>query len=71
MIKHTRITELATMPGVNTRAAFNFLGTLTGLTQAQAMANLELDARAYRWNTETCRAIQQGIMEARLDLHMN
>ena len=33
-------------------------------TQAEALANLELDAVSYGWNTATGRAIQQGIMEA-------
>jgi hypothetical protein len=45
----------------------NFLCSLGGLTQAEALANLALDARAYRWNTATCRAIRLGIMRARLD----
>jgi len=61
-----RAAELSSRPGVDTDAAFNFLATLDGLTQGQALANLELDAVAYGWNAATGRAIQQGIMEARL-----
>lgn len=66
MIANDRIAKLASLPGVDLDAAWNFLGTLDGLSQAEALANLELDARSYGWNTATCRAIQQGIMEARL-----
>jgi len=64
-----RVMALADQPNVDSDAVFNFLATLDGLTQAEALANLELDARSYRWNTQTCRAIQQGIMEARLGSH--
>lgn len=61
-----RIEALASMNGVDRRAVENFLGSLPGLTQAAALANLEHDTRLYGWNTATGRAIQQGIMEARL-----
>lgn len=61
-----RVAELSSRPGVDTDVAFNFLSTLDGLTQGQALANLELDFVAYGWNVATGRAIQQGIMEARL-----
>jgi len=59
-----RIADLSSREGVDADAVVNFLGTLDGLTQTQALANLELDTMAYRWNTPTGRAIQQGIMEA-------
>lgn len=59
-----RIEELASRPGVNRTAVENFLGTLDGLTREEALANLELDVRSYRWDTATGRAIQQGVMEA-------
>jgi hypothetical protein len=59
-----RIADLASREGVDLAAVENFLGTLDGLTQSEALANLELDAVAYGWNTATGRAIQQGIMEA-------
>lgn len=61
-----RIVQLVEQEGVDSDAAFNFLASMDGLTQSEALANLELDARAYGWNTPTCRAIQLGIMEARL-----
>lgn len=63
-LSHARIAELASRPGVLTDVAANFLGSMAGLSQAEALANLELDARAYGWTTATGRAIQQGIMEA-------
>jgi hypothetical protein len=52
---------------INQRAVDNFLGTLHGMSQLEALANLELDSKLYRWNTATSRAIQAGIMAARLD----
>ncbi len=51
---------------VDMTALCNFLGSMYGLSQAEALANLALDVRAYRWNTATARAIQLGIMVARL-----
>lgn len=66
MITQDRINALASREGVQKTAVENFLGTLEGLTQAEALANLELDAISYRWGTATSRAIQQGIMEAGL-----
>jgi hypothetical protein len=61
-----RIEALASMDGVDRRAVENFLLSLPGLTQAEALANLEHDTRMYGWGTATGRAIQQGVMEARL-----
>jgi hypothetical protein len=62
-----RIEELASREGVDRVAVENFLFTLfDDTTQEEALANLELDTRSYRWSTATGRAIQQGIMEARL-----
>jgi len=61
-----RIEALSSMDGVDRRAVENFLLSLPGLTQAEALANLEHDTRLYGWDTATGRAIQQGVMEARL-----
>jgi hypothetical protein len=61
-----RITDLASRESVDVAAVENFLSSLAGLTQTEALANLELDAASYGWNTATGRAVQQGIMEARL-----
>ncbi len=60
-----RIEALASMPGVNRTAVENFLGTMDDMDQSAALANLELDAKSYKWGTQTARAIQQGIMEAK------
>jgi len=62
----SRVVELSRRDGVDEEAASNFLATMDGLTQAEALANLERDTLLYGWNTATGRAIQQGIMEARL-----
>lgn len=62
----SRVVELSQRDGVDEEAAANFLATMDGLTQSEALANLERDALLYGWNTATGRAIQQGIMEARL-----
>jgi hypothetical protein len=59
-----RIQELASREGVKKVAVENFLGTMDYLTCDEALANLELDTKSYRWNAATGRAIQQGIMEA-------
>ncbi len=56
------IAELAALPGVSRDAVVNFLSTLDDQSQGEALANLEIDARAYGWNTQTGRAIQLGIM---------
>ena len=60
-----RISELSTREGVKRDAVENFLGSLSGLTREEALANLEQDTKLYRWSTATGRAIQQGIMEAK------
>lgn len=46
---------------VRTRAVENFLSSLGGVTKAQALGNLALDARSYRWNAPTVKAIKDGI----------
>lgn len=72
MVKLTpkKIEELASRSGVNRVAVENFLWSAidAGFTQGEALANLELDTRSYRWNAATGRAIQQGIMMAGLPL---
>jgi hypothetical protein len=60
-----RIADLASREGVQKIAVENFLGTLGGLSRAEARANLEQDTKAYSWGTATGRAIQQGIEEAK------
>jgi hypothetical protein len=59
-----RIQELASRKDVKRIAVENFLGSLDGLNRSEALSNLKLDIKSYRWNAATGRAIQQGIMEA-------
>lgn len=51
---------------IKQNAVDNFLASLGSLTKDQALANLALDARSYRWNAETVAAIKGGI-EAHFD----
>jgi hypothetical protein len=64
MLTFNRIHELANQDGVRTVAIENFLGTLGGMTEDEAMGNLVQDAKAFRWDTLTIRVIQQGIRES-------
>lgn len=57
----TEIEKLASRKDVRRIAVENFLGTMGGLTEWEARANLGLDARLYKWNTATRRAIEMGI----------
>lgn len=46
---------------IKQKAVDGFLASLGSLTKDQALANLALDARSYRWNAETVDAIAVGI----------
>lgn len=46
---------------IKQNAVDNFLASLGSLTKDQALANLALDARSYKWNAETIAAIKAGI----------
>lgn len=61
-IKHTKIAELASRPGVRKVAVENFLGSLDGMTYQEAVGNCEMDARSYRWSLETVGAIREGLL---------
>lgn len=63
-ITNARIAELAEKKGVRTIAVENFLRSLGKLSERDALANLELDAELYSWNTATIRTIRAGIREA-------
>ena len=63
MLTAARIEELANRKNVRTNAVLNFLGTLGDMTYSDALANLRLDARSYKWNAPTQKAIQQGLKE--------
>ena len=59
------IEALAALPGVRRVAVENFLGSLELCkTRWGAEINLQNDARAYRWNDATKRAILAGIVVA-------
>jgi hypothetical protein len=59
------IQHLASGQKVNRTAVYNFLGTLPfNTTEEDDLANLAMDARLYRWNEETIRAIDFGIRGA-------
>jgi hypothetical protein len=62
MITSERISELASGKNVRRVAVENFLSTFGG-TQRDALLNLQMDARSYRWNRETQAAIAEGIRQ--------
>lgn len=62
MITPERIQELATRPNVSKTAVENFLVSLGDLDYQEALGNLEMDARSYRWSLETQAAIRQGLL---------
>jgi hypothetical protein len=55
------IEQFAGRKDVKRRAVENFLGSLTGLSKADALGNLKQDAKDYKWNAATVAAIQAGI----------
>jgi hypothetical protein len=63
-ITQQRIAELAAKKGVRAIAVENFLGSLGGLSERDARANLSQDAGLYRWNAASVGAIRKGITEA-------
>lgn len=54
------IKRLASRKGVKRIAVENFLSTM-GDNAAIALYNLALDARLYKWNIQTIKAIEDGI----------
>ena len=56
-----KIEKLASRKGVKKVAVENFLGTLWDSTSWSAFANLDADARSYKWNAATVKAIRDGI----------
>ncbi len=63
MLTATRIEKLAKGKNVKTVAVENFLGTLGDMTYQEALSNVEMDARSYRWSRETVAAIRKGLTE--------
>lgn len=44
-------------------AVDNFLGSLGGVSERDAIDNLNMDAKMYKWNAATVSAIRKGIRE--------
>lgn len=63
MLNVKRILELAGRPNVRKTAVQNFLGTLGEMNRNEALANLNQDARSYRWDAQTVSTIREGISE--------
>ena len=63
MLTASRIEKLAKGKNVKTMAVENFLGTLGSMSYQDAIANVECDARSYRWSRETVAAIRKGLTE--------
>lgn len=61
MLTQEQIVKLASRRNVKSIAVLNFLGTLSGMSSTDAYANLQQDARMYRWNAATVKAISDGI----------
>lgn len=57
------IEKYARIPGVKRIAVENFLSTASKNSFFANVKNLEQDARAYRWNYATERAIYDGLLE--------
>lgn len=54
------ITKLASRVGVKKIAVENFLMSM-GENHSDARSNLSVDARSYKWNSATVKAIRAGI----------
>lgn len=63
MLTAARIEKLSKGKNVKTVAVTNFLGTLGDMTYQDAISNVEMDARSYRWSRETVAAIRKGLSE--------
>lgn len=65
-LSHAQIEVLAGKPKVKRIAVENFLMSIEKDTPIkEAEGNLRIDAKVYRWNDETVKAIQQGIQQAK------
>jgi hypothetical protein len=62
MLNISQIEELSSRSKVKKSVVENFLGTLDGMSYQEAVANCEVDAKAYGWNHETSGAIREGLV---------
>ncbi len=60
MLSTKQIEKLASKTGVKKIAVENFLSSLSG-NKGNDYANMQMDARLYKWNTATINAIRKGI----------
>ncbi len=60
-LTNEQIEQLASRTGAKRIAVENFLMSLYGVTKDEALGNLSLDARSYKWNAQTVKAIRNGI----------
>jgi hypothetical protein len=63
MLTATIIEKLASGKNVKKIAVENFLGSLGDMTYQDALANVECDARSYKWSKETVAAIRKGLLK--------
>jgi len=65
MINRTELAKkyLKKYPQAKKIAVQNFVGTLVGKNIEDELANVGLDARLYKWNEDTVRAIQDAIID--------
>ena len=63
MLTPERIEKLANRKNVKKIAVENFLSSLGGSNLFDALSNLKMDSKMYKWNAATVNAIQTGIME--------
>lgn len=59
------IAPLAARKDVRKIAVENFLMTCGGQTPMDAAGNLAMDAKSYKWNAATVKAIRDGLMIAK------
>ena len=61
MLTDEQLEELASRKGVRRIAIENFLTSLGGMSKSDAIANMKMDAKLYKWNGATQRALREGI----------
>ena len=59
-----QVQKLAERKGAKKIAVENFLLTSAGWTYSDCIANLDLDARLFKWNAATVKAIRDGLILA-------
>ena len=62
MLTSIQIEKFASAKDANKKAVENFLITLNGSTMQDALANLDSDAKSYKWKAPTKNAIRKGIL---------